>query len=85
MHILQHQLAQLKHSGEVRVHLMLEFLDLLLRHLVLRVVKDLLTEHLQYVEIVLADAHVLGGGLTDVVDEGPPAGVPLVFDDLDED
>lgn len=47
-------------------------------------IEDLLTEHLQDIEVILADVHILGGGLADVVYEGSPAAVPLVFDDLNE-
>lgn len=67
------------------VHLLFELVDLALRHLVLGVVEDFLTEHLQNIEIVLADVHILGGGCADVVDEGAPGTIPFVLHYLDED
>lgn len=51
-------------------------------HLVLGMVKDLLTEHLQNIEIILTNVHIFHGTFTDVVDEGHPTGLPLVFDYL---
>jgi hypothetical protein len=47
------------------------------------VVEDFLREHFEYAEVVLADVHVFDGGGADVVDEGAPSGVPLVFYYLD--
>lgn len=85
MQILQYQLAQFEDSGEIRIHLFLKFLDLLLRHLILGVIEDFLAEHLEYVEVILADVHIFGGGVADVVDKGGPGGVPLIFYNLHQD
>jgi hypothetical protein len=49
------------------------------------VIEDFLAEHLEDGEVVLADVHIFGGGLADVVDKGPPAIVPLIFYNLDQD
>ena len=83
--IFKDDLTEFEDGGEILVHLLFEFIDLCLRHLVFGVVKDFLAEHLQNIEVILADVHIFGGGGTDVVDEGAPGGIPLVFDDLDED
>jgi len=85
VHILKYQFAQVEDGGEILVHLCLEVCDLVLSELTLRVVKDFFGEHLENAEIVLADVHVVHGGVADVVDEGSPGGIPLVLDDLDED
>ena len=57
--VLQDQFAQLEHRGEVLVHAALELCDLLLRELALGVVEDLLRQHLQNAQVVLADVHVV--------------------------
>lgn len=82
MHIFEYEFAEREDGGEICIHLLFKFLDLVLGHLILRVIEDLLAEHLENIEIILANAHVLGGGLADIVDEGTPGGVPLVLHDL---
>lgn len=57
-HIAEDELTELKDSGKIRIHLILEFHDLMLCHLIFGMVKDFLTQHLQNVEIILADVHV---------------------------
>lgn len=61
-----------------------ELIDLLLGHLVARVVENFFGEHFEDVEVVFADVHVLDGGGADVVDEAAPGGVPFVLYDLHE-
>lgn len=85
MQILQYQLTQLKNSRKIRIHLLLQLLNLQLRHLILRVIEYFLTEHFEDIKVVLADVHIFGGGLADVVDKGGPGVVPLIFYYLHED
>jgi len=82
MHILEYKFAEREDGGEICIHLLFKFQDLVLSHLILGVIEDLLAEHLENIEIIFANVHVLGGGLADVVDEGAPGGVPLVLHDL---
>jgi hypothetical protein len=69
MQILKNKLTERKDSGEISVHLLFELKDLKLSHLILGMVEDFLTQHLQNIKIVLADIHILRGGLADIVDE----------------
>jgi len=82
VNILKNEFTEGEDSGEVRVHLIFKLHNLKLGHLVLGMVKDLLTEHLQNIEIILTNVHIFHGTFTDVVDEGHPTGLPLVFDYL---
>ena len=72
MRILKHKFAKIKNSSEILVHLFLELLDLVLRELTFGMVKDFLTEHLEYAKIVFADIHIIDRGGTDIVDERLP-------------
>jgi hypothetical protein len=67
--VLENKLAQLEDGGEVGVHLLLEFGDLLLGHLVLGVVEDLLAQNFQDFKVVLANVHVLNRRVANVCDE----------------
>lgn len=85
MQIFEYELAKWKNGGKILVHLHFQFLDLMLGHLIFGMIKNFFTEHLQNIEIILADIHVLSGRLADIVDEGAPCGIPFVFDYLNED
>lgn len=65
--------------------MLLEGIDLLGGHLVLAELEDLLDEHLQNVQVILAEGQIAFASAADIGDEGLPGGVPLVFDYLDED
>lgn len=62
----------------------LQLLNLNLSHLVFGVIEYFLAEHFQNIEVVFADVHVFQRCGTDIIDECPPSGVPLVFDNLNE-
>lgn len=83
--VFENELTQLEDSREVTVHLLLQFWDLLLSHLVLWVVKDFLTENFQNFEVILANVHIFDWGRAYVTDEWLPSCVPLVLYDLDQD
>lgn len=69
MRVLENKLAQLEDGSEVGVHLLLEFKDLLLGHLVLGVVEDLLAQDFQDFKVVLTNVHVLNGCIANVCNE----------------
>lgn len=69
MHILQYNFAKFKDSREICIHLLLKFSNLLLCHLIFRMIEYFLTEHFEYVEVIFADIHVFERGRTDVVNE----------------
>lgn len=84
MSIFKDGFTQFKDSGEVTVHLIFEFIDLLMSKLIFRVVKDFLAEHFKDGKVVLADIHIFHGGSANFVDEVSPGGIPFIFDNLDQ-
>ena len=85
MGIFEYEFAEVEDGGEILGHLVFEFGDLLLCHLILGLIEYFFAEHLEYGEVVLADGDVVDRGGADVGDECFPSVVPFIFDDLDED
>jgi len=85
MRVLEHCFAKLKDGGEVLVHLSLELLDLQVGELTFGVVENLLREHFQDTEAVLADVDVVGRNGANIFNEGGPGVVPLILHNLYED
>lgn len=57
----------------------------MLCHLILWMIKYFLTQHLEYVEVVLTDIHILCRWFADIINKGSPTGVPFILHNLDQD
>lgn len=62
MHVMENQPAEFEDSRESFVHLVLQLHDMIMSHLIFGVIEYLLTEHLQDVEVIFTNVHVLHRG-----------------------